>query len=197
MLQHSDLCSPCRNIITCDQDQWDIHKLDPFYECFVPAQPHPPTVRAKVASTPSFAWSSTSSRSSTFTEGPQKRRRFSTSPSSLEEDNGASPKKRRHVIHVDSESDEDEVETTLKPNAPRQTPRTHVPGRRVRERRAFVRRVPTATKIRINVQDAMQVFTDEEMRCTTPPRTPPRTSVPPSTSKRRKGTTNSFRVSLR
>jgi len=68
----SDLCSPCRNIITCDQDQWDIHKLDPFYECFVPDQPHPPTIRAKVASTPSFAWSSTSSRSSTFAEGLRK-----------------------------------------------------------------------------------------------------------------------------
>jgi hypothetical protein len=197
-LQSSDLCSPCRNIITCDQDQWDIHKLDPFYECFVPAQPLPPTIRAKVASTPSFAWSSTSSRSSTFTEGTQKRRRFSTSPSSLDEDNGASPKKRRHVIPVDSESDEDEVETTLNSNAPRQTPRTHVPGRRVRERRAFVRRGPIATKIRVNVQDTIpQVFTDEEMRCTTPPRTPPRTSVPPSTTKRRKGNTNSFRASLR
>jgi hypothetical protein len=193
-----DPCSLCRNIITCDQDQWDIHKLDPFYECFVPAQPHPPTIRAKVASTPSFAWSSTSSRSSTFAEGPQKRRRFSTSPSSLEEDNGTSPKKRRHVIQVDSESDEDEIETKLNLNAPRQTPRTHVPGRRVRERRGGVRRVPMATKIRVNVQDAMpQVFLDEEMRCTPPPRTPPRTTVPPSTSKRRKGNTNSFRVSLR
>ncbi|KAF8502049.1 hypothetical protein F5888DRAFT_1918688 [Russula emetica] len=174
------------NIITCNQDQWDIHKLDPFYECFVPAQPHPPTIRAKVVSTPSFAWSSTSSRSSTFAEGPQKRGRFSTSPSSFEDD-GTSPKKRRHVIHVDSESDEDEVETTLNSNAPRQTPRTHVPGRRVRERRGGVRRVPIATKIRVNVQDTIpQEFPDEEMRITTPPRTPPRTTVFPSTSKRRK-----------
>ena len=184
-----------RNIITCDQDQWDIHKLDPFYECFVPAQPHPPTIRTKVASTPSFAWSSTSSRSSTFAEGSQKRRRFSTSPSSLEEDNNASPKKRRHVIHVDSESDEDDIETTLNPDAPCQTPRTHVPGRRVRERRGGVRRVPIATKMRVNVRDATPP--DEEMRCTTPPRTPQRTPVPPSTSKRRKGNTNPFRVSLR
>jgi len=197
-LQSFDLCSPCRNIITCDQDQWDIHKLDPFYECSVPAQPHLPSIRAKVASTPSFAWSSTSSRSSTFVEGSQKRRRFSTSPSSLDEDTYTSPKKRRHVIHVDSESDEDEVDTTLNPNAPRQTPRTHVPGRRVRERRGGVRRVPIAAKTRVNVQDTIpQVFPDEEMRSTTPPRTPPRTTVPPSTSKRRKGYTSSFRVSWR
>ena len=40
----------------------DIHKLDAFYGCFVPAQSHPPTIRAKVALAPSFARSSTSSR---------------------------------------------------------------------------------------------------------------------------------------
>lgn len=170
----------------CDQDQWDIHKLDPFYECFVPAQPQPPTIRAKVMSAPSFTWSSTSSRSSTFAEGPQKRRRFSTSPSSLEEE---SPKKRRHVIHVDSESDE-EGETSLNSSTPRQTSQTHVPGRRVRERRAGVRRVPIATKTRINIRVPSQAPHDEDMRSTTPPRTPRHTTPPPSTSKRRKGTTH-------
>jgi hypothetical protein len=175
----------------CDQDQWDIHKLDPFYECFVPAQPQPPTIRAKVMSAPSFTWSSTSSRSSTFVEGPQKRRRFSTSPSSLEGDNDHSPKKRRHVIHVDSESDE-EGETTNS-NAPPQTLRTHVPGRRVRERRAGVRRVPIATKTRINIHFPFQAPPDEDMRTTTPPRTP-RHSPPPSTSKRRKGTTHFYHL---
>jgi hypothetical protein len=182
--------SPCRNIILCDQDQWDIHKLDPFYECFVPAQPQPPTIRAKVLSAPSFAWSSTSSRSSTFTEGPQKRRRFSTSPSSLGEDNDHSPKKRRHVVHVvESESDEAEEETTPNSDAPRQPSRTRVPGRRVR-------RIPIATKIRTNVQDVPhQVPPDDEMRSTTPPRTPQRaTAPPPSTSKRRKGTMHPYHV---
>jgi hypothetical protein len=181
----------------CDQDQWDIHKLDPFYECFVPAQPQPPTIRAKVLSAPSFAWSSTSSRSSTFVESSQKRRRFSTSPSSLEEDNGQSPKKRRHVIHlVDSESDEVETQSTSNSSAPGQPSRTHVPGRRVRERRGGMTRIPMITKIRINVQDALpQVPPDEDMRSTTPPRTPRHTTAPPSTSKRRKGTTRSYHVS--
>jgi hypothetical protein len=182
--------SSCRNIILCDQDQWDIHKLDPFYECFVPGQPQPPTIRAKVLSAPSFAWSSTSSRSSTFAEGSQKRRRFSTSPSSLDEDNNHSPKKRRHVVHVvDSESDELEEETTLNSTAFRQTSRTRVPGRRVR-------RIPIATKLRTDVQDVPpQVPPDDEMRSTTPPRTPQRaTAPPPSTAKRRKGTTHSYYV---
>ena len=177
----------------CDQDQWDIHKLDPFYECFVPVQPQPPTIRAKVSSAPSFTWSSASSRSSTFTEGLQKRRRFSTSPSSLEEDNDHSPKKRRHVIQVDSENDEVEAETNS--STSRQTSQTRVPGRRVRERRAGVRRVPIATKTRINVHIPSQP-PDEEMRCTTPPRTPRHSPPPPppSTSKRRKGTTHSYHL---
>ncbi|KAI9459090.1 hypothetical protein F5148DRAFT_1287215 [Russula earlei] len=172
------------NVVTCDEDQWDIHKLDPFYECFVPAPPQPPTIRAKVLSAPSFAWSSTSSRSSTFPDGSQKRR-LSTPPSSLEEDNQHSPKKRRHVIHVvDSESDEDqlEIDTTLNYNAMRQPPRTHVPVRRVRERRGGGRRIfiPRATPV--NVQDVQsQVPADENMQ-----RTPPQTPTPPSPHKRRK-----------
>ena len=148
-------------------------------------------------SAPSFAWSSTSSRSSTFAEGPQKRR-LSTPPSSFEEDNGQSPKKRRHVINVvDSESDEDEVETTVRPNAPRQTPRTHVPGRRVRERRGGIRRVPVTRTTWSNVQVAQpNELPDEDMRATTPPMTPPQMTVPPSTSKRRKGTVLCIRLSM-
>jgi hypothetical protein len=181
----------------CDQDQWDIHKLDPFYQCSVPAQPQPPTIRAKVLSAPSFAWSSTSSRSSTFVESSQKRRRFSTSPSSLEEDIDHSPKKRRHVVHVvDSESDEVEAPTTSNSSAAGQTSWTHVPGRRVRERRGGMTRIPIATKTRINVQDATpQVPPDEDMRSISPPRTPRHTTAPPSTSKRRKGTTCFHHVS--
>jgi len=148
-------------------------------------------------SAPSFAWSSTSSRSSTFAEGPQKRR-LSTPPSSLDEDNEQSPKKRRHVICVDdSESDEAEVETTVKPNGPRQTPRTHVPGRRVRERRGGIRRTPLARTTWANAQDAPpKEPLDEDMRVTTPPRTPPQTTAPPSTSKRRKGTIHYIRSSI-
>ena len=148
-------------------------------------------------SAPSFAWSSTSSRSSTFAEGPQKRR-LSTPPSSIEEDIGQSPKKRRHVINVvDSESDEDEVGTTVRPNGPRQTPRTHVPGRRVRERRGGIRRVPVTRTTWSKVPVAQpNELPDEDMRATTPPRTPPEMTIPPSASKRRKGTILRIRLSM-
>lgn len=107
-------------------------------------------------------------------EGAQKRR-LSTPPSSIEEDTGHSPKKRRHLINVvDSESDEDEVGTAVRPNAPCQAPWMHVPGRRVRERRGGIRRVPVSRTTWNNVQVAQpNELPDEDMKGTTPPRTPP------------------------
>jgi hypothetical protein len=181
---------PCRNFIMCDQDQWDIHKLDPFYDCFVPTPPRPPTIRAKVMSTPSFASSSASSQSSVFADGSQKRRLSTPTSSFEEEENGHSPKKRRHVIHVDdSDSDQVKAETIVNPNVHRSAPRTYVPGRRVHERKRGTRYVPIARTTQINAQDpTSSVPPDEDMRSITPPRAPPQTTAPPSTSKRRKGT---------
>ncbi|KAH9002117.1 hypothetical protein EDB86DRAFT_3074445 [Lactarius hatsudake] len=170
----------------CDQDQWDIHKLDPFYDCFVPEPPQPPTIRAKVASASSFPSSSASSRSSVFPEGSQKRRRLSSPPSSLEEETGHSPKKRRQAVHVvDSSDDESEAEATA---GSRTTPRTHVPGRRVRGRRGGMHRAPGVRTARPNFENApSNALHDEIMRSTTPPPTePPRTTTATPTSKRRK-----------
>ncbi|KAH9040793.1 hypothetical protein EDB85DRAFT_2140451 [Lactarius pseudohatsudake] len=170
----------------CDQDQWDIHKLDPFYDCFVPEPPQPPTIRAKVASASSFPSSSASSRSSVFPEGSQKRRRLSSPPSSLEEETGHSPKKRRHAVHVvDSSDDESEAEATA---GSRTTPRTHVPGRRVRGRRGGMHRAPGVRTARPNFDNVRSnALHDETMRSTTPPPTePPRTTTTTPTSKRRK-----------
>lgn len=180
----------------CDQDQWDIHKLDPFYDCFVPISPQLPTIRAKVMSTPSFATTSSSSQSSLFAEGSQKRR-LSSPTSSFEEENEQSPKKRRHVLHVvssDIDEDEVEVETVMNLDARRPAPRTYVPGRRVRERPRGTRHVPIARTV--NVQRPLSVVPpDQDMRSTTPPRAPPQTTAPPSTSKRRKGTVRSILAS--
>lgn len=177
----------------CDQDQWDIHKLDPFYDCFVPALSQPPTIRAKVASASSFPSSSTSSRSSVLPEGSQKRRRLSSPPSSLEEETGHSPKKRRHAIHVvDSSGDESEVEATANSNAPRSTtPRTHVPGRRVRGRRGGggMHRASVVRTARADFEENARsnMLHDETMRSTTPPpKEPPETTDTTPTSKRRK-----------
>ncbi|KAI0305612.1 hypothetical protein B0F90DRAFT_1666464 [Multifurca ochricompacta] len=175
------------NLIICDQDQWDIYKLDPFYDCFVPAPPQPPTIRAKVTSAPSFTSFSASSHSSTSVEGPQKKRRLSTPYSSLEEDNRHSPKKRRHVIHVlDSDSDDVEVEAIINPNAPRPTLGTRVPGRRVHERNGGAQHVPIARTMRANVRDTPPNETpDEDMRPTIPSSPPLQPTAAPSTSKRR------------
>lgn len=177
----------------CDQDQWDIHKLDPFYDCFVPAPPHHPTIRAKVAPASSFPSSSTSSRSSIFAEGSQKKRRLTSPPSSIEEEAGHSPKKRKHAIHVvHSSDDESEVEATGDSTAGRTAPRTYVPGRRVRGRRGGMHRVPVFRTARANFSANAQsnVLHDETMRSTTPPREPPQTTTTTSASKRRKDDTS-------
>ncbi|KAI0268717.1 hypothetical protein BC834DRAFT_650355 [Gloeopeniophorella convolvens] len=174
------------NAVICDQDQWDIHKLDPFYECFVPALPQLPTIRAKVAAASSFS-STSSSQSSIFADAPYKKRRLSTPPSSIEEEASHSPKKRRHVVHVvDSDSDELEVETIVNASAPRPEPRLFVPGRRVRERYGTARRAnrPGATRAD-HSSTTTRMPPDEHMEGTSPPRTPPRDTARP-TSKRRK-----------
>jgi hypothetical protein len=171
----------------CDQDQWDIHKLDPFYDCFVPAPPQHPTIRAKVAAASSFPSSSTSSRSSVFADGSQKKRRLSSPPSSLEEETGHSPKKRKHAIHVvHSSDDESEMEATGASNASRTTPRTHVPGRRVRGRRGVMHRAARTAQANIFANGSSNVLHDETMRNTTPP--PSQTATATPASKRRKGT---------
>lgn len=178
----------------CDQDQWDIHKLDPFYDCFIPAPPQHPTIRAKVAAAAaSFPSSSTSSRSSIFADGSQKKRRLSSPSSSIEEETGHSPKKRKHAVHVvHSSDDESEVDGTGDSNASRTTPRTHVPGRRVRGRRVGMHRAPPAVKTaRANffANARSNVLHDETMRSTTPPpKEPTQTTATTPASKRRKGT---------
>jgi hypothetical protein len=147
-------------------------------------------------STPSFATTSSSSQSSLFAEGSQKRR-LSSPTSSFEEETGQSPKKRRHVVHVvPSDSDEVEVETVMKLNARQPAPRTYVPIRRVRERPRGTRHVPIARTTPVNVQRPPSVVPpDQDMRSTTPPRAPPQTTAPPSTSKRRKSTVRSILTS--
>ena len=95
--------------VICHQDQSDIHKLATFHNWFVPDSPVPNTFSSyhlrRTLSTPSFAWSSIFSKSSTIAEG-SKKSRVSIPPSSLEEDNEYSLKWRRLVIRtVGSKSD--------------------------------------------------------------------------------------------
>ncbi|RDX44264.1 hypothetical protein OH76DRAFT_1487217 [Lentinus brumalis] len=34
----------CGDLVICSQEQWDIHKLDPLYDCYVPAHPNIPMI---------------------------------------------------------------------------------------------------------------------------------------------------------
>ncbi|KAI1788730.1 hypothetical protein LXA43DRAFT_894168 [Ganoderma leucocontextum] len=39
----------CGRWVVCDQDQWDIHKLDPVYDCFVPTAGMYPSITKKIS----------------------------------------------------------------------------------------------------------------------------------------------------
>lgn len=82
-----------REFFLCSEDQWDIYKLDPAYECFVPAAPDHPTVMRKE---PSFDHMSINqpTRGSTLHTNSKKRRAFSPSG---EEEPATVPKKFRTV----------------------------------------------------------------------------------------------------
>ncbi|KAG5642222.1 hypothetical protein DXG03_003391 [Asterophora parasitica] len=89
----------CGNHFECSQEQWDIYKLDPAYDCLVKAAPHVPVItqitdRPQAAPTPvAFG---------------QKRRVASPVAGSPAE--SSKPKKKRPAVQVQSESEDDESE---------------------------------------------------------------------------------------
>ncbi|RDX55157.1 hypothetical protein OH76DRAFT_1397538 [Lentinus brumalis] len=119
------------------EDQWDIYKLDPAYDCFIPAAPHHPIITRKDPSLegPSHRVSSTN-------DYPKKRRLSSPAPDA--EEHRHLNKKFRTVVSLvtddegtdveeASESgDEDEVEEIVIEESPRRDPRN---SNRAKQRR--------------------------------------------------------------
>ena len=111
---NNDGRSARREYFLCSEDQWDIYKLDPAYECFVPASPDHPTV---VRKDPSFEDMSihNSNRGSTIHTNSKKRRGFSPV---VEEDTNAGPAKKSRIVQEgrvieaedDASSDEEDDE---------------------------------------------------------------------------------------
>ena len=109
------------------EDQWDIYKLDPAYDCFVPAAPNHPTVTRKEPSFEDTSYTSTA-------EHPKKRRLSSPAPDV--EDHKNLSKKFRTVVSLvtDDEGtdieeatesdDEDEVEDIVIEESPRKDSRS-------------------------------------------------------------------------
>ncbi|KAI0709140.1 hypothetical protein C8Q76DRAFT_799171 [Earliella scabrosa] len=48
------LAMVCGERIVLAEDQWDIYKLDPAYDCYVPEFPHPPVIGRKQSNTTDF-----------------------------------------------------------------------------------------------------------------------------------------------
>ena len=112
---NNDGQSARREYFLCSEDQWDIYKLDPAYECFVPASPDHPTV---VRKDPSFEDMSinNSNRGSTIPTNSKKRRGFSPV---VEEDSNAGPAKKSRivqegrVIEVEDDASSDEEDEVV------------------------------------------------------------------------------------
>lgn len=126
------------------EDQWDIYKLDPAYDCFVPPHPNHPSITRKDPQPPESLFSRASS---TFDH--TKKRRFSTPPFEGEDHPSNLNKKFRTVVSLvtsEEESDieevtesdeEDEVEEIVieEDEPPYKAPPTSQNSERVKQRR--------------------------------------------------------------
>ena len=102
----------------CSQEQWDIHKLDPGYECIFRAPPELPTITRRDAHTQSHVSQESQSDHS------QSKRRVRVESASEGEEDSQRPSKRfrptveaeeHEVIDVDEDesSEEDAVEELI------------------------------------------------------------------------------------
>ncbi|TFY80984.1 hypothetical protein EWM64_g3023 [Hericium alpestre] len=131
--------SICGETLRCTLDQWDIYKLDPAYDCFVPAAPAIPIITRKETLGPSGASQSSVSSSSSSSAAPQSKRRVSSPPTEIDDSTVPHAKRRKHdviYVHSDTEDEEeDEVEEMMVDRSGRRGragTKTHVPSRRTR-----------------------------------------------------------------
>ena len=137
----------------CSEDQWDIYKLDPAYECFVPTAPDHPTVMRK---NPSFdhMYINQTGVGSTLPTNSKKRRVFSPV---VDEERSAGPSKKfrsvpeEDIVDVDgftSSDEEDEVEEIVVDEEgheiPRHSDRTRLRQKDREEQARAKRRKPAA-----------------------------------------------------
>ncbi|KAI0706794.1 hypothetical protein C8T65DRAFT_651450 [Cerioporus squamosus] len=100
----------CGDPYILSEDQWDIYKLDPAYDCFIPAAPHHPIITPKEP-----PYQDPSHRASSGANYPKKRRLSSPAPDAEEHRN--LNKKFRTVVSLD------EVEEIVVQESPRSDPR--------------------------------------------------------------------------
>lgn len=107
IILYCQLVTIFRQLVECSQDQWDIYKLDPAYECFIPPQPHLTVITRRRPEDTSQA------ATSTFSEADTRKRHGD------DIDDASEPrrKKMRPVVidldAEDSELDDDVVEEMI------------------------------------------------------------------------------------
>ena len=174
------------------EDQWDIYKLDPAYDCYIPAPPAPTIIRRK---DPHEIHVHTHSHTSS-PPGAFKKRRLST-PSDVDEQPPGLNKRFRTVVSLvtddegteveavsDSDEEEDEVEEIVVEESPHKAPgradRQHR-RRKEREERTRARRERLKAKMNSSTQ-SNRPGTPEIVDLTMEDNTPPDLSPPPNGS---------------
>ncbi|KAI0743573.1 hypothetical protein C8Q80DRAFT_1106514 [Daedaleopsis nitida] len=95
----------CGEPFILSEDQWDIYKLDPIYDCFVPAQPNHPIITRKDPPPPEQLYSRASSASD-----HAKKRRLSTPPIESDEYSANLNKKFRTAVSLITDEDVSDIE---------------------------------------------------------------------------------------
>ena len=168
--------------VILSEDQWDIHKLDPAYDCFVAPFPQPPVICWKDPhEIPVHTQSSTSTPSGAFKkhrlsplsdiddQPPGLNKRFRTVVSLVTDEEGT------EVEPITDSDEEDEVEDIVVEGSPKQNPKRadrREQRRREREERTHERREKLKAKMSSSTQPA-RPSTPEIVDLTMEENTPP------------------------
>ncbi|ETW80475.1 hypothetical protein HETIRDRAFT_434570 [Heterobasidion irregulare TC 32-1] len=134
----------CGELIECSQDQWDIYKLDPEYDCYVQASPEITIVTRKEPPPTTSQNPSNSQSASSSSSGHRFKRRLSP-PLYTDQDTIPTKKRRQAVDDFSSSDDESEVEILINSSRPRpprtSTLNTRPPARRKHDNVEAERRI--------------------------------------------------------
>ena len=185
-----------RELIECSQDQWDIYKLDPEYDCYVQASPEMTIVTRKERPPTTSQNPSSSQSASSSSSGHRFKRRLSP-PLYTDQDTIPTKKRRQAVDDFSSSDDESEVEILINSSRPRpprtSTLNTRPPARRKHDNVEAERRIKREKLAHAQGRHARDGHVDDGMEVDsinpvfTIPATPKNTyqSVPSSSAKRK------------
>lgn len=97
-----------RDLVLCSEDQWDIYKLDPEYDCYVPASPNLTIISRREAKARASPLNTSSpSADARYPSPSHNSKRRPPTPTSEERPPIESRKRARHHVTISDDSSED------------------------------------------------------------------------------------------